>query len=184
MRDPKMAATWRDGSQQPHPDVSDAENGWCTIAVRCPDIESGRQLLQFGDHTEVLTSTQHSYVSVSPPRSWPNDTQPQPHDYQLDRPSLTAKHNRKLLLHNAYRRLPDEIDIIGNECRYRLAHFVVKRAMVTINGRTPATTQIRFGRRHGDLREFQSVGVGHERYVRGVRIVPFIQLNGRCSLLS
>jgi predicted DNA-binding transcriptional regulator YafY len=35
-------------------DVSDAENGWCTVVVRYPDIESVRQLLQFGDHIEVL----------------------------------------------------------------------------------------------------------------------------------
>ncbi|MER0485153.1 WYL domain-containing protein [Streptomyces sp. Edi2] len=36
-------------------DVSDAENGWCTVVVRYPDIESVRQLLQFGDHIEILT---------------------------------------------------------------------------------------------------------------------------------
>lgn len=36
-------------------EVSDAENGWCKIVVRYPDIESVRQLLQFGDHIEILT---------------------------------------------------------------------------------------------------------------------------------
>lgn len=35
--------------------VSDAQDGWCTADVRYPDIESVRQLLQFGDHIEVLT---------------------------------------------------------------------------------------------------------------------------------
>ncbi|MDI9896465.1 WYL domain-containing protein [Rhodococcus sp. IEGM 1381] len=35
-------------------DVSDAENGWCTVVVRYPDVESVRQLLQFGDHIEIL----------------------------------------------------------------------------------------------------------------------------------
>ncbi|MFJ4769947.1 WYL domain-containing protein [Streptomyces uncialis] len=36
-------------------DVSEAENGWCTVVVRYSDIESVRQLLQFGDHIEILT---------------------------------------------------------------------------------------------------------------------------------
>lgn len=36
-------------------EVSDAEAGWCTVVVRYPDIESVRQLLQFGDHIEILT---------------------------------------------------------------------------------------------------------------------------------
>ena len=36
-------------------DVSDADNGWCTVVVRYPDIESVRQLLQFGDHIEILS---------------------------------------------------------------------------------------------------------------------------------
>ncbi|MGW2628851.1 helix-turn-helix transcriptional regulator [Streptomyces chattanoogensis] len=34
--------------------VSDAEKGSCVVVVRYPDIESVRQLLQFGDHIEVL----------------------------------------------------------------------------------------------------------------------------------
>ncbi|MFI1205768.1 helix-turn-helix transcriptional regulator [Streptomyces sp. NPDC020883] len=34
--------------------VSDAERGSCVVVVRYPDIESVRQLLQFGDHIEVL----------------------------------------------------------------------------------------------------------------------------------
>ncbi|WP_026116076.1 helix-turn-helix transcriptional regulator [Nocardiopsis kunsanensis] len=34
--------------------VSRAEEGWCTVVVRYPDVESVRQLLQFGDHIEVL----------------------------------------------------------------------------------------------------------------------------------
>lgn len=34
--------------------VSEAQAGWCTITIRYPDIESVRQLLQFGDHIEVL----------------------------------------------------------------------------------------------------------------------------------
>lgn len=34
-----------------------AESGWCTAIVRYPDIESVRQLLQFGDHIEVLAPT-------------------------------------------------------------------------------------------------------------------------------
>ncbi|WP_418907091.1 helix-turn-helix transcriptional regulator [Glutamicibacter endophyticus] len=36
-------------------DVSNAENGWCTVAIRYPSLESVRQLLQFGDHIEILT---------------------------------------------------------------------------------------------------------------------------------
>lgn len=36
-------------------DVSDAEDGSCTVVVRYPDIESVRQLLQFGNHIEILT---------------------------------------------------------------------------------------------------------------------------------
>ncbi|MFF9350871.1 helix-turn-helix transcriptional regulator [Streptomyces sp. NPDC014734] len=35
--------------------VSGAEGEWCTVVVRYPDIESVRQLLQFGDHIEVIT---------------------------------------------------------------------------------------------------------------------------------
>ncbi|CCQ15018.1 putative transcriptional regulator (fragment), partial [Rhodococcus sp. AW25M09] len=35
--------------------VSEAKNGRCTVVVRYPDIESVRQLLQFGNHIEVLT---------------------------------------------------------------------------------------------------------------------------------
>ncbi|KQU39341.1 WYL domain-containing protein [Rhodococcus sp. BP-149] len=35
-------------------DVSDPENGTCIVVVGYPDIESVRQLLQFGDHIEVL----------------------------------------------------------------------------------------------------------------------------------
>ncbi|CDR05201.1 helix-turn-helix transcriptional regulator [Streptomyces iranensis] len=34
--------------------VSDAGKGSCVVVVRYPDIESVRQLLQFGDHIEVL----------------------------------------------------------------------------------------------------------------------------------
>lgn len=34
--------------------VSDAHNGWCAVVIGYPDIESVRQLLQFGDHIEVL----------------------------------------------------------------------------------------------------------------------------------
>ncbi|MFH8566041.1 helix-turn-helix transcriptional regulator [Streptomyces sp. NPDC017988] len=45
---------WRILGNRIH-DISDAENGWCTVVVRYPDIESVRQLLQFGDHIEVLT---------------------------------------------------------------------------------------------------------------------------------
>lgn len=36
-------------------EVSCAEKGWCTVVVRYPDVESVRQLLQFGDHIEILT---------------------------------------------------------------------------------------------------------------------------------
>lgn len=36
-------------------EVSDAERGWCTMVIRYPDIESVRQLLQFGDHIEILS---------------------------------------------------------------------------------------------------------------------------------
>lgn len=36
-------------------EISDTENGWCAVVVRYPDIESVRQLLQFGDHIEILT---------------------------------------------------------------------------------------------------------------------------------
>jgi predicted DNA-binding transcriptional regulator YafY len=36
-------------------EVSDEEGGWCTVVVRYPDVESVRQLLQFGDHIEILT---------------------------------------------------------------------------------------------------------------------------------
>ncbi|RLU87456.1 transcriptional regulator [Streptomyces griseocarneus] len=35
-------------------EVSDPEDGCCTVVVRYPNIESVRQLLQFGDHIEVL----------------------------------------------------------------------------------------------------------------------------------
>lgn len=35
--------------------ISDAQEGWCTVVVRYPDVESVRQLLQFGDHIEVLS---------------------------------------------------------------------------------------------------------------------------------
>lgn len=35
-------------------DVSGVADGWCTATVRYPDLESVRQLLQFGDHIEVL----------------------------------------------------------------------------------------------------------------------------------
>jgi len=35
--------------------VSTAEDGWCTAVVRYPDLEGVRQLLQFGDHVEVLS---------------------------------------------------------------------------------------------------------------------------------
>ncbi|MDZ7910243.1 MAG: WYL domain-containing protein [Rhodococcus sp. (in: high G+C Gram-positive bacteria)] len=34
--------------------ISDPENGTCTVVVGYPDIESVRQLLQFGDHIEIL----------------------------------------------------------------------------------------------------------------------------------
>ncbi|MCZ4520065.1 YafY family protein [Rhodococcus ruber] len=34
--------------------VSDPESGLCTVVIRYPDVESVRQLLQFGDHIEVL----------------------------------------------------------------------------------------------------------------------------------
>ncbi|GAB2450970.1 helix-turn-helix transcriptional regulator [Xylanimonas ulmi] len=36
-------------------EVRDAERGWCTVVVRYRDVEAVRQLLQFGDHIEVLT---------------------------------------------------------------------------------------------------------------------------------
>lgn len=35
-------------------EVSDPESGWCSVVIRYPDIESVRQLLQFGDHIEIL----------------------------------------------------------------------------------------------------------------------------------
>lgn len=35
-------------------DVSSAAKGWCTVVVRYPDVEWVRQLLQFGDHIEIL----------------------------------------------------------------------------------------------------------------------------------
>lgn len=35
-------------------EVSEPDDGWCRSVVRYPDIESVRQLLQFGDHVEVL----------------------------------------------------------------------------------------------------------------------------------
>jgi predicted DNA-binding transcriptional regulator YafY len=35
-------------------DVRPADGGWCRANVRYPDLESVRQLLQFGDHIEVL----------------------------------------------------------------------------------------------------------------------------------
>ena len=34
--------------------VSPPDDGWCTVVVGYPDTESVRQLLQFGDHVEVL----------------------------------------------------------------------------------------------------------------------------------
>lgn len=36
-------------------EVAAAEPGWCSLVIRYPDIESVRQLLQFGDHIEILT---------------------------------------------------------------------------------------------------------------------------------
>lgn len=36
-------------------EVSDTESGWCSVVIRYPNIESVRQLLQFGDHIEILT---------------------------------------------------------------------------------------------------------------------------------
>lgn len=36
-------------------EVSDTDTEWCTLIVRYPDIESVRQLLQFGDHIEVIS---------------------------------------------------------------------------------------------------------------------------------
>ena len=36
-------------------EVSYAERGWRTVVVRYPHVESVRQLLQFGDHIEILT---------------------------------------------------------------------------------------------------------------------------------
>ncbi|UNX54007.1 YafY family transcriptional regulator [Georgenia sp. TF02-10] len=35
-------------------EVAAADEGWCTVVLRYPDIESVRQLLQFADHVEVL----------------------------------------------------------------------------------------------------------------------------------
>src|SRR5690606_41416102 len=35
-------------------EVRDTGRTWCTVVVRYPDVESVRQLLQFGDHIEVL----------------------------------------------------------------------------------------------------------------------------------
>ena len=35
-------------------EVSDAQAGWCTAVIRYSDLESVRQLLQFGDHIEVV----------------------------------------------------------------------------------------------------------------------------------
>ncbi len=35
--------------------VAVAQNGWCTAVVHYPDLASVRQLLQFGDHLEVLS---------------------------------------------------------------------------------------------------------------------------------
>ncbi|WP_392507738.1 helix-turn-helix transcriptional regulator [Naumannella halotolerans] len=36
-------------------EVSDVDQGFCTAVVGYPDLESVRQLLQFGDHIEILT---------------------------------------------------------------------------------------------------------------------------------
>lgn len=36
-------------------EVSETERGWCSVVIRYPNIESVRQLLQFGDHIEILT---------------------------------------------------------------------------------------------------------------------------------
>lgn len=35
-------------------EVGEADDGWCTIVVRYHDLEAVRQLLQFGEHIEVL----------------------------------------------------------------------------------------------------------------------------------
>lgn len=35
-------------------DVAAGQDDWCTVTLRYPDIESVRQLLQFGDHIEIL----------------------------------------------------------------------------------------------------------------------------------
>ncbi len=36
-------------------EISHAGKEWCTVAVRYPNVESVRQLLQFGDHIEILS---------------------------------------------------------------------------------------------------------------------------------
>lgn len=35
-------------------EVGEAKDGWCLITVRYPEVEGVRQLLQFGDHIEIL----------------------------------------------------------------------------------------------------------------------------------
>ena len=35
-------------------EVGAAKDGWCVITVRYPELEGVRQLLQFGDHIEIL----------------------------------------------------------------------------------------------------------------------------------
>jgi predicted DNA-binding transcriptional regulator YafY len=39
-------------------DVAPAADGWCQVTIRYPELESVRQLLQFGDHIEVLAPSQ------------------------------------------------------------------------------------------------------------------------------
>jgi predicted DNA-binding transcriptional regulator YafY len=39
-------------------DVRTLDDQWCEVAIRYPDLESVRQLLQFGDHIEVLAPQQ------------------------------------------------------------------------------------------------------------------------------
>jgi predicted DNA-binding transcriptional regulator YafY len=47
--DPGKAGSGSSGAER-----ADGGSGWCAAVVRYPDVESVRQLLQFGNHIEVL----------------------------------------------------------------------------------------------------------------------------------
>lgn len=60
-------------------EVLDTETGWCTVVIRYPDIESVRQLLQFGDHIEILAPDTARARILQLARDLTERHSPQPH---------------------------------------------------------------------------------------------------------